>query len=425
MPVADAYVRADFARRSFGRRASLRLDAAPTARAYLFFGRALPGSGDVHRAILRVYAVDNSAAGFRVRVARGSWSEQSLTYANAPRPSRANVASGPVRRGWTRVDITSFVRRYGTQATWVLTTGSQRGLAISSRESRAKPQLLVSTKPTPSPKPPPPPPGGVVFAGAGDIAYGGSEDEDTAKILDALNPDVVFTVGDNAYDSGSASDYTKYYEPTWGRHKAKTRPSPGNHDYRTSNASGYFAYFGAAAGDPAKGYYSYEAGAWHVVVLNTSGDGVCAKVACGAGSAQERWLRADLAASTKQCTVAYWHHPRFSRGQHGDNAGVGALWQALYDDGAELILQGHDHNYQRWKLLDPSGGVDTAKGIRSFVVGTGGKNAYTLGTHRNLEASQTGTPGVLKLTLRAGNYDWQFVSVAGKTYTDAGSGNCH
>jgi acid phosphatase type 7 len=264
----------------------------------------------------------------------------------------------------------------------------------------------------------------VVLAGAGDIAYGGSEDEQTAKVLDAINPDVVFTLGDNAYDSGSASEFQDWYAPTWGRHKAKTRPAVGNHEYRTSNASGYFGYFGAAAGDPAKGYYSYEAGAWHVVVLNTSGEGACAKVACNAGSAQEQWLRADLAASTKPCTLAYWHHPRYSIGQHGNNSGMQAVWQALYDDGVELALTGHDHNYQRWKPLNASGAVDTATGIRNFVVGTGGKNAYTLGSNANVETQQTGTPGVLKLTLRDGSYDWQFVPVAGKTYTDTGTDNC-
>jgi len=264
-----------------------------------------------------------------------------------------------------------------------------------------------------------------VLAGAGDIAYGGSEDEATAKLLDALNPDGVFTAGDNAYDSGSASEFQSYYAPTWGRHKAKTRPAPGNHDYRSANASGYFDYFGAVAGDPAKGYYSYEAGAWHVVVINTSGEGACAKIACGAGSAQEQWLRADLAASTKQCTVAYWHHPRYSIGQHGNNTGTQALWQALYDYGVELLLTGHDHNYQRWKPMNGAGAVDSARGLRNFVVGTGGKNAYTLGSNPNVDAAQTGTPGVLKLTLHAGSYDWLFLPIAGKTYTDSGSGTCH
>ena len=264
-----------------------------------------------------------------------------------------------------------------------------------------------------------------MLAGAGDIAYGGSEDEATAKVLDALNPDVVYTLGDNAYDSGSASEFQNWYHPTWGRHQAKTRPAVGNHEYRTANASGYFAYFGAAAGDPAKGYYSYDAGAWHVVVLNTNGEGVCAKIACNAGSAQEQWLRADLAAHPAECTLAYWHHPRFSKGQHGDNTGVSALWQALYDANADLILAGHDHNYQRWKPLTASGTADGARGIRSFVVGTGGKNAYTLGADPRIEASQTGTPGILKLTLRAGSYDWQFVPIAGETFTDAGSGACH
>jgi hypothetical protein len=264
-----------------------------------------------------------------------------------------------------------------------------------------------------------------VLAAAGDIAYGGSGDEETAKVLDAINPAVVVTMGDNAYDSGTLSEFNSWYQPTWGRHKAKTRPSPGNHEYRTSGASGYFDYFGAAAGTRGKGWYSHNIGAWHLISLNTNGEGACAEISCAAGSEQERWLRADLAATQAACVLAYFHHPRFSTGPHGDNSGVKALWQALYDYNADVVLQGHDHNYQRWAPMNPDGQPDQARGIRSFVVGTGGKNLYAVGSRTGLEAKQGDTLGVLKLTLQATSYNWEFAPVAGKTYRDSGSGNCH
>ena len=161
-----------------------------------------------------------------------------------------------------------------------------------------------------------------------------------------------------------------------GAHKSRTKPAPGNHEYNTSGATGYYGYFGAAAGDPKQGYYSYDLGSWHIVVLNSN----CSQVGgCGAGSPQETWLRQDLAAHPTSCTLAYWHHPRFSFGEHGNDTATQALWQALYDNGAEIVLSGHDHNYQRWSPQTPSGTTDATRGIREFVVGTGGKSHYALG----------------------------------------------
>jgi acid phosphatase type 7 len=263
-----------------------------------------------------------------------------------------------------------------------------------------------------------------VIAGAGDIASGGSGDEATARLLDSLNPDGVFTLGDNAYNEGTASQFTNYYDPTWGRHKGKTRPAPGNHDYRTSGASGYFGYFGAAAGEQGKGYYSYDLGAWHLIALNTNS--ACTTISCAAGSAQEQWLRADLAAHPTACTLAYFHHPLFSAGSvHGDTPAVRPLVQALYDGGADVMLAGHDHNYQRFAAMTPSGALDSARGIRSFVVGTGGVGHYSVGSRTGLQMTNTDTFGVLKLTLHPTSYDWQFVPEAGKSFTDSGSGSCH
>jgi hypothetical protein len=414
--VADGYVQADRPQRGYGAAPRLTISSRPITRAYIRF-RLAPRAQPMRRALLRVWAHNRAPAGFRVRLAGNAWRERSLTFTRSPKPARRGVASGPVRRGWKHVDVTRLIPRAGSTVTFVLSTTSRARLVLASREVGSRgPRLQVTPRP---------PAGSVVLAGAGDIAYDGPEDGQTAALLDAIDPDIVFTLGDNAYEEGTARQFATWYRPTWGRFRARTRPTPGNHDYRTRNASGYFGYFGARAGEPAKGYYSYEAGAWHVVVLNTNGEGACATIACNGGSAQERWLRADLAASTKQCTLAYWHHPRYSIGPQGTTSVTRALWEALYDDGVELALAGNDHNYQRWKPLDDDGEVDAAEGIRSFVVGTGGKTPDGFGSHPNVEIANAGTPGVLKLTLEQGGYDWQFVPVAGKTFTDSGSGTCH
>lgn len=413
---ADGYVQANLPDRSYGAAPRLTVSSRPLTRAYVRF-RLGGTTRPVRRALLRVWAHNPARAGFRVHVAGNGWQERSLTFSRSPRPARPSVASGPLRRGWKHVDVTRLIPRAGSSVTFVLSTTAQGRLVLASREVGSRGPRLNLT--------PRPPAGSIVLAGAGDIAYDGTQDEQTSALLDAIDPDIVFTLGDNAYERGTAKEFRDWYRPTWGRHRPITRPAAGNHDYRTRNASGYFGYFGARAGDPAKGYYSYEAGAWHVVVLNTNGEGACATISCNGGSAQERWLRADLAASQKRCTLAYWHHPRYSIGPQGTTSVTRALWEALYKDGVELALAGNDHNYQRWKPMDDDGEVDAARGIRSFVVGTGGKTPDGLGSHPNVAVAKAGTAGVLKLTLRQGGYDWQFVPVAGRTFTDSGSGTCH
>ncbi|MGE5123947.1 MAG: metallophosphoesterase family protein, partial [Acidobacteriaceae bacterium] len=208
-----------------------------------------------------------------------------------------------------------------------------------------------------------------------------------------------------------------------GRQKDRTRPSAGNHDYRTSNASGYFSYFGAAAGDAQKGYYSYNLGAWHVVVINSN----CSEVGgCAAESAQYKWLQSDLASHPSQCTLAYWHAPRFSSGAHGNNSSMQPIWQVLYDAGADVVLNGHDHDYERFAPQNPAGTADAAHGIREFVVGTGGKDLRTISNPiSNSEVHNANTWGVLRLTLHPTSYDWKFIPVTGMTFTDSGSATCH
>ncbi len=297
----------------------------------------------------------------------------------------------------------------------VNSTGFVVGLAAGTANVTATSEGAVGTSVITVQSPTGPP----VFAGAGDIAEcPRTSQEATAKLLDAISG-TVYTLGDNAYPDGSTTDYTNCYDPSWGRHKARTRPSAGNHEYNTAGAAGYFTYFGAAAGDPSKGYYSYDLGDWHIVVVNSSnGEPI-------AGSAQEQWLRADLAANPKTCTLAYWHHPLFSSGPKADTL-MRAAWQALYDYNADLVVNGHEHFYERFAPQTPGGTANATNGIREFIVGTGGNGFDLFGTTAaNSEVRNNTTYGVLKLTLWATSYDWEFVPVAGGTFSDKGSGVCH
>ncbi|HEV2672606.1 MAG TPA: PKD domain-containing protein [Gemmatimonadales bacterium] len=265
------------------------------------------------------------------------------------------------------------------------------------------------------------PTGQVVLVGAGDIADAATPgDSLTANLLDGI-AGTVFTLGDNAYDMGSASDFANNYNPTWGRHKSRTKPTPGNHEYSTPGASGYFGYFGAAAGDPAKGYYSYDLGAWHIIALN-------GEVDITPLSAEVQWLRSDLALHSAKCTLAYWHAPRFVSGVAiTSNPKYQTLWDTLYKYGADVVINGHKHSYERLAPQTPAQVRDTLYGLRSFVVGTGGTglDGGNPPAVPNSEVRNTNTWGVLKLTLNADSYTWQFIPVAGSTFMDAGSGLCH
>jgi hypothetical protein len=265
-----------------------------------------------------------------------------------------------------------------------------------------------------------------VLVGAGDIA---SCDDlagayATAKLIEKISG-TVFAVGDLAYPNGSDEDFAKCYQPTWGRFKDRTRPAPGNHEYHSDGASAYNRYFGATAGDPEKGYYSYDLGTWHILALNSE----CAHVGgCDAASPEGKWLREDLAQHPAGCTLAYFHKPLFSSGgAHGNNLLMKPLWDALYHAGADLVINGHDHDYERFAPQDPEGKADPKRGIREFVVGSGGKNSHrAVGpAEPNSEVRNGDTFGVLKITLHARRYDWEFVPEAGKTFTDSGTGACH
>jgi calcineurin-like phosphoesterase family protein len=263
-----------------------------------------------------------------------------------------------------------------------------------------------------------------ILVGAGDIAdcsdLRGAEA--TAKLLESI-PGTVMAVGDLAYPDGTPENFVCYDE-TWGRVKSRTRPAVGNHEFHSTGATYYFQYFGASAGDPSKGYFSYQLGSWHILVLNSECEAIGG---CGTGSNEEQWLRADLAAHPSACKLAYFHKPLFSSGgTHGDAPAFKPFWQALYEAHADIVVNGHDHNYERFGPQNPDGDADP-RGIREFVVGTGGKNhrPFQATPDKNSEVRNADTFGVLKLTLRAGSYDWVFIPEAGKIFTDSGTGTCH
>ena len=304
--------------------------------------------------------------------------------------------------------------------------------------SSTSPSSSTTPSPTSSPSPSPEPtPEPVSVAAAGDIACAPGHEffnhgrgtatwcraADTRAVIRALDPDVVLPLGDTQYDSGRLSEYYGSYDLSWGKLLRRTRPAIGNHEYyASSNARGYFSYFGDRAGELGKGWYAYDLGAWHVVALNSN----CQLLPCVKGSEQHTWLRDELAANPASCTLAYFHHPRFSSGPHGDDPSVTPLWQLLYRAGVEVILVGHDHIYERFAPLTPLGEVDQEHGIRQFIVGTGGAQLYPITEVRtHSRARNTESFGALELRMREASYRWRFVPVDQGGFRDRGSARCH
>ncbi|MEU9337283.1 metallophosphoesterase [Streptomyces sp. NPDC048290] len=264
----------------------------------------------------------------------------------------------------------------------------------------------------------------VTVAAAGDIC-GGDVCGETARLVSAMRPEAVLTAGDNAYERGTLSEYNRTYDPTWGRFNRIVHPAPGNHEYKTRDASGYFSYFegkGVNVGGRGRGFYSYDVGDWHMVSLNTGGG-----VSYSAGSEQEKWLRADLRASTKPCTMATWHHPMFSSGDHGDQRASSALYKALTDFKADVVVSGHDHHYERFAPAMADGRKDAANGVRELLIGTGGRGLYssTQNSRGPSEKFNKNTHGVGEFQLSSTGYSFNFRPIAGRTFTDSVSGTCH
>jgi acid phosphatase type 7 len=426
-PVADTYIASGAPSTNYGSATRLQVDNSPVKHILLKFNVSGISSQPIASAKLRLYTVDGgNKGGDFYRVNNQTWQEGTVTWNNAPAAETTRLATldSVNKNRWYEVNVTSLITGDGTYSLRISTTAIN-GVDYSSREGANSPQLVItlggtavasatpastgSRTPTPSSAPS----GSVVLVGAGDIAScSRNQDESTARLLDNISG-TVFTTGDNVYPDGTSSEFTNCYGPTWGRHKARTKPVPGNHDYHTSGASGYFQYFNNI---PA--YYAYNLGSWRIYALNS-------EISMSSSSAQVTWLQNDLAANPRQCVLAYWHKPRWSSGNnHGSSSAVQTLWQVLYNAGAELVINGHEHNYERFSEMNASGSA-VSQGLREIVVGTGGAGLYSFGSP--LSASQvrnSSTFGVLKLTLRATGYDWQFVPVAGSTFTDSGSDTC-
>jgi hypothetical protein len=258
---------------------------------------------------------------------------------------------------------------------------------------------------------------------AGDIADCASGgDETTAALLGQLSG-TILAIGDTVYGSADLADYEQCYAPSWGVYKNRTRPALGNHEYTTPDAAGYFSYFGALAGTPGQGYYAFDLGNnWRAYAINSNCDEVGG---CGVGSAQYTWLQADLSAHPGMNVLAYWHHPRYSSGSHGSDVMMDPLWDLLVSNGAEVVLSGHDHDYERFAPIGTDDTADAA-GVREFVVGVGGKSHYPIDDPiANSEAHNGHAFGVLQLELYPDHYSWHFIAEPGKQFSDSGSAPVH
>lgn len=487
-PSADEYVDSATPTINFGALTMLRVDSSPVMHSYARF--SVSGlSGAVSQATLRLYANSTSTSGIGVySEADNSWSETSMNYNNAPLLGSLLGTTSPVTGGtWMEMDVTSQVKGNGL-VSFALDTPGVTTISLGSRESGADaPQLVVisaggprgtptatqtklptatqtktatvtptklptatktktatvtptktaaaSATPTgtltKTPAPTSTLPSGtpVTIAAAGDLTECNGLPA-TMTSGAAIVSDMVlstnypfFTMGDDSNDTGTAADYTNCYDPTWGRLKSRTYPVIGNHDFIADPQAGpYFAYFAGQTG--IYGHYSVNVGAWHIIILNS--DCSIGEQYCGPGKPQETWLKADLAANTKKCIMALWHQPMFTSGREQEDVAVKTFWQDLYAAHATLILNGHNHNYERFEPMDPSGAA-AADGITEIVAGTGGagQTQTTKPMAPNEVVRNVGALGYLKLTLNSDSVDWQFMPQPGKTFTDAGSANCN
>lgn len=445
-PVADTYVFSKRANTNFGTRNNLQVDGSPIKIGYLRFDLASLAGENILSAKLRLRLSDSSVSSQNVKlVADDNWSETVITYNDRPALGAVlNTFPGGTAGTWVEIDLTSAVANEAGQLFSIgIDSSGGDGLKFYSKEASSnKPVLVVeygqaTPTPTPSPTPTPPPGTDPIVVAAGDIACDTNtststtcQQQATSDLVLQIAPSAVLALGDLQYNSGAYQDFLDFFDPSWGRFKNLINPVPGNHEYGTAGAAGYFDYFNGIgnftgpAGDRDKGYYSFDIGDWHIISLNSN----CSQVGgCEAGSPQEQWLRQDLASHSNFCTLAFWHHSYYTSGTRGWTMEVKPLVQALYDLEADLLLVGHNHYYERFAPQDPEGNLDTVRGIREIIVGTGGKEVLNLGenTYPNREVRDTSSFGVLKVTLRPTAYDWEFVPVPGYPFTDSGSTSCH
>jgi hypothetical protein len=465
-PTADAYVNQSSPTSNYGSSSQLRVDGSPLVYSYLRFVAAGLNGATVSSATLRIYANSSSSAGVAAYFeANQTWMERGITYNNAPAFGARLGQSGPFSGGsWISIDVTAAVSGDG-EVDFGLSGLNSTAISLGSHEDSAhSPQLVVVVQgqatatptftpgpsltptstlaftvtptagftatftqtPTATPQPDITPTNAVLLA-AGDIAKcGGSAPAPgngafiTSDML-LSDSGSIFTLGDNSNDSGSLSDYQNCFGPTWGRLMNRLNITMGNHDIGNAGQD-FFTYFNGMTGD--WGHYSLNLGSWHIIVLNAEcsigGQG------CGAGSIQETWLRQDLAANSQKCVLAIWHQPLFTSGTQSPYTGVKTFWQDLYAYGADVILNGHNHNFERFDPQNPDAGADP-NGIREFVVGTGGASldSSSLPLAANEVVRSAAAYGYLRLTLHTDSYDWQFVAQPGSSFSDSGSAMCH
>ncbi|WDZ85607.1 DUF7594 domain-containing protein [Micromonospora cathayae] len=417
----DAYVNAASPGTNYNSQLQLVVAGSPDRLSYLTFavtGLTKPVTHARLRMETRTVDYAGSPQGGHVFRVASTWSESTVTYATRPTLlDNAEVTHfGAVAAGRVyEADVTVAVTGNGVISFGIVST-NPNGAYYTSRESGIVGPRLIVYSGTPGTAE-------TTLLAAGDIADCRTPwDEATAGILD-VEPGTVAALGDLAYERGTSEEFAACYTPSWGRHRARTRPAVGNHEYLTPGATPYWNYFGAAAGPVGKGWYSYTVDTWHVVVLNSN----CSEVGgCGVGSEQERWLRADLAAHSARCTLAYWHHPLFASGNR-TYPQLRPLYQALYDAGAEVVLNAHNHQYERFAPQDPTGAADPVRGIRQFIVGTGGRVLTPdFGTVApNSEVRNGAVYGVLRLTLLPTEYRWRFLAPTGHSFSEAGTSTCH
>jgi hypothetical protein len=467
-PEADSYVEAASPTRNNGTSTQVRIDGSPVVRTYIKFN-VTGVTGTVSSATLEIYANSAQSTGFEVhKVQDTSWTETSVNYNNAPSyDGEVLGTSGPLKAAtWYSVDVAPAISGNGSYSFLLLTAGSTAA-SLASRESGNSPHLdivysdgsgstatpiatptavpstiptatatpvatptatpLVTLTPTPQGSDP------IVMAASDIICDSLSTSSSSCQQMAASqvavneNPDALLIVGDLCH-TPSSNCFNNYYAPSWGRLFAKTYPITGNHEYLVSKAVPYFDYWNGVgnangrAGERTKGYYSFDIGAWHIIALNSQ----CSQAGgCNAGSPQYTWLQQDLASHPNSCTLAYYHIPVFSSGGRANN-NMKQIYTLLYNNNVEVVLDGHDHIYERFAPQDPNGQADPVRGIRQFIVGTGGANHTKIASVKpNSEVRNTDTFGALKLTLRENSYDWEFKPVAGKTFTDSGTSLCH
>lgn len=433
-PSADSYVRDDQPTANFGTATSIQARTTPNFNAYLKF--TVSGLvGRVSKATLQLYSRSTGATVVKVsKVSDTTWSQSTLTYANAPAIGAVVGSTGALTAGaWTSVDVSTAVTGNGTYS-FALTAGATAARIFDSKEGQNPPQLVVDTSTDPVVVA-----GGDVSCAPSDPGLGGGagtpghcHEAATAALIGQVNPLALLVVGDAQYNSGALADYISQYGPTWGQYLGTTKPSVGNHDYGQSGASGYFHYFGDRATplqpgclSGCNGYYSFDIGTWHLINVNTECTRINGGAGCAAGSPQETWLKADLAAHPSQCTLVFGHRPRWSSNSF-QSPEIAPLVDDMYAAGVELLVTGHAHSYERFAPQNPAGQLDNTNGIREIIAGTGGDNFSGFGTiEANSQVHKTNIFGVLKITLHPGSYDTSFVADPSTPFSDSTSGTCH